>query len=249
MNEEKRFPVLVSDEEREWVQRGVRMVAGKVEGEKKRLEDLGLDPSPVDEAMAVIRGDGSNGGLVRRFAPRGQGDLLEVSPFGHVRILIHPGEEDSPLTMEPVDPDEWSSPEAMMERANTLVEELEQRVGQYFEDEEGRVFRMEATVSVAWNHVGERPVEEVDAILDAAEREYPEDFPDDAGDQDGDQDEEGALELVEWASDTARALARTALEDGIPLVPLNLVGSGKGGKVTKRDVLDYLEALEATSAA
>jgi pyruvate/2-oxoglutarate dehydrogenase complex dihydrolipoamide acyltransferase (E2) component len=227
---DRKVPVLVTDAEKEWLARGITTMIDLVTKRKKGLEELGLDATSCVQALRVMEGNGANGGLVTRFATRDQRDILDdPEPTRKVRQLFTPKEGVDPLTLEPAG-DEWVNAPAVEALANEEMDVARDVCELYYEDAEGRVFLLSVESSVFWKYVGERSSAEVDQSVEASDRA--------AGNVD-------SLDGLAWASASARELART---EGLPVEALAGHGTGSGGKLTKRDVLDALADRDSSEA-
>lgn len=86
--DEDRFPVEVTEAERRQVHLGLKARTDAVKKEGTKLETLGLSKEAVQSSLAVLEGDGTNGGLLRRFGTRDQEDMFaEPKPEGAVDLF------------------------------------------------------------------------------------------------------------------------------------------------------------------
>jgi pyruvate/2-oxoglutarate dehydrogenase complex dihydrolipoamide acyltransferase (E2) component len=222
--------VLITRLEAEWLARSVRRIVDEVERRKKKDEELGLDTPAHRDALQVLTGDGVDGGLLTRF--RGYSDdtqdmFAAPEPEGQVRRLYTPEEGVEPTEAEPVDGEAWSDPEVPMGLAEMALERLEDGQGGYFEDGAGQVYRLLVRGAVTWEFVGARDGDEIEEAVDASAAEQQ---------ANGNVD---SLDALPWASKAALQLART---ESLAAADLAGKGTGKDGRLTKRDVLDLIEA-------
>ena len=79
--------VMVDPEERKEVARSLTTRREDLDKERKRLEDRGLRTDPVDEVLAIHRGDGATNGLVSKFAPQDNRDIFDdPEPVGDITV-------------------------------------------------------------------------------------------------------------------------------------------------------------------
>lgn len=228
----EKHPVLLTDRERSWAMKGIRSMVDSVKKEKKGLEGLDLDPEVCDDALEILRGDGVNGGLLLRFAPRGENDMFAARlPAGAVRTLYTRKEDGD---WEPVDGEAWTEPEIPVQLAEERLQVEIDASELYYEDADGQVFRLRVRSAIEWEHVGEREEEEIEAAVDAAEAAA-----------NGGGGNINALDALPWGSKKAKDLAA---EEGLPIEALAGHGTGKGGRLTLTDVRKAIEDRDASEA-
>ena len=80
--------IVLDQDERQEAARCLTARREDLDKERKRLEARGLRTDPIDEVLAIHRGDGATNGLVAKFAPRDNRDLFEdPDPVGDIQVV------------------------------------------------------------------------------------------------------------------------------------------------------------------
>ena len=114
-----------------------------LDNESKRLVEMGVGTSVVDEVLAIHRGDGAVGGLVAKFAPQDNVDMFEgPEPTGALRALE--GKKTPPLGLD-------KDLAVVIATLSTKPWDKRQVV-----DSDGNVFEVHVQVSVTFDHKGQK---------------------------------------------------------------------------------------------